>query len=131
MNSLKAIVSGILFIIIVTLLMQLAYIFIAVGYNSLAKDYPVLNEITGIFRYLIAIPVFIAIMFAGGYLTAVIANNKVLLHCLAVAVITTGGMMWMALENANLTSSGIIINVLMLLATTAGGLYWKKKNPSL
>jgi len=63
MKSLKAIVAGSLFIIAVILFMQLAYIFIAVGYNSLAKYYPFLKEITAVFRYLIGIPAFTAVMF--------------------------------------------------------------------
>lgn len=128
MNSLKAIIIGIIFIIVASLLMQLAYVFVAVGYSNLAKNYPYLNEISGVFRYLVAIPIFIAIMFTGGYLTAVIANTKALLHCLVVSLITTGGMMWMALENSALTSSGIIIILLMIFGTVAGGLYWTKKN---
>lgn len=128
MNSIKAITAGIVFIIVATLLMQLAYLFIAVSYNSLAKSYPYLNEISGIFRYLTTISVFIMIMFAGGYLTAMIVETRVLIHSFIVGFITTAGMMWMALENANFTTTGIIINSLMLIATTLGGFYWSKRN---
>jgi len=128
MNSLKAIISGIIFIFVAAMIMQLAYIFIAVGYNALAKDYPYLNEISGIFRYLVAIPVFLAIMFAGGYLTAVIANSKELIHSLIVGAIAIVTMMWMALTNAELTTRGVIINLLMLSFTALGGWYWKRRN---
>jgi hypothetical protein len=132
MRSIKAIVAGCLFIIVVILLMQLAYIFIAVGYNALAKDYPFLNDISGYFRYIVGIPVFMATMFLGGYITASIANMKAIikvwLHCMAVALITAGGMMYSALENANLTLTGIVVLILALVATTAGGLYWQKNN---
>jgi len=127
MNSLKAIFTGVLFIIITIMIMQLVYIIAAVGYNSLAKDYPYLKEITGVFRYLIAIPIIVLIMFAGGYLTAIIAKKKEVLHSLIVGVITIGAMMWSALANAELTSTGYIINALMLTATIAGGWYWKKR----
>ena len=130
MRSIKAIVAGSLFIVIVILLMQLAYIFIAVGYNSLAKHYPVLHEITGYLRYLIGIPVLMLIMFAGGYITAAVANNRVLLHCLAVGLITAGGMTWLALENTYLTLTGMVVLILSLAATTAGGLYWSRENKS-
>ncbi len=132
MRSIKAIVAGSAFIIIVILFLQLAYIFIAVGYNALAADYPVLNEITGLFRYLIGIPVFVATMFVGGYITANIANMddylKVWLHCIAVGLITVGGMMYSAMENSSLTMTGIVVTVLALSATTAGGLYWQRSN---
>ena len=63
MKSIKAIAAGSLFIIFVFLLMQLAYIFIAVGYNSIAEHYPFLNEISGYFRYFIGIPAFMLTMY--------------------------------------------------------------------
>lgn len=126
MKSIKAIFIGCLFIIIVILFMQLAYIFIAVGYNSLAKDYPVLNEISHYFRYIIGIPVFMLVMFYGGYITAMTAHTKILLHTIAVAVITAGGMMLMAMQNSNLTLTGAIIFILALGATIMGGVYWRK-----
>lgn len=129
-RSIKAIAVGCLFVVIVILLMQLLYIFVAVGYNALAKDFPFLNDISGAFRYIIGIPVFIAVMFAGGYLTATIAGvedkMKVWFHCMAVGLITAGGMMYSAMENSSLTLTGIVVFILALAATTAGGLYWQK-----
>ena len=74
MKSIKAIAAGSLFIIVVILFLQLAFIFIAVAYHALAKDYAFLNDISGYFRYLIGIPVFMVIMFVGGYITANIAT---------------------------------------------------------
>ena len=129
MNSVKAIVTGIIFIIVALLMMQLAYLLIAVGYNSLAKSYPFLNDISGIFRYLIVIPVVLGIMFAGGYITADIASSNVLTHSLLVGIITSGGSLWMALENADLTVTGAVISIMMLVLTAAGGLYWQKSSP--
>lgn len=126
MRSIKAIVAGCVFIIVVILILQLVYIFIAVGYNALAKDYPFLNDIAGSFRYIIGIPVFVATMFIGGYITANIANTKVWLHCLAVGLITAGGMIYPTLENSEITTTGIVIFILSIVATAAGGLYWQK-----
>jgi len=126
MKSIKAIVAGSLFIIFVILLMQLAYIFIAVGYNSIAKHYPFLNDISGYFRYFIGIPVFMLTMFLGGYITAHVATTRVLLHCIAVGTVTAGGMILLAMKNSNLTLTGIVIFILALVATSAGGLYWKR-----
>jgi len=128
MNSIKAIVTGIIFIIVALLMMQLAYLLVAVAYNSLAKSYPFLNDISGVFRYLIAIPVILGIMFVGGYLTADIASSSVLMHCLVVGIITSGGSLWMALENADLTITGALLSIMMLLITVAGGLYWQKNS---
>ena len=128
MKSIKAIAAGSLFIIIVILFMQLAYIFIAVGYNALAKNYLFLNDITGYFRYTVAIPVFLVNMFFGGYITAQIAQSQVIIHCLVVGFITAGGMTLMALESSDITFSGIAVLILALLATVAGGLYSTRGN---
>lgn len=126
MNSLKAIVSGVIFIIAVTLLMQLAYILIAVGYNHMAQDYPSLNGISGVIKYLILIPTIMAIMFAGGYITAAITENKVMLNCFMAGTLSIGVMMWQALSNWDVTPSGIIVILLMLVSTIGGGYYQKK-----
>ena len=132
MRSIKAIMVGSLFIVVVILMLQLAYIFIAVGYNALAKDYLFLNDISGYFRYIIGIPAFIATMFVGGYITASVtdmnANITIAFHCIAVGLITVGGMMYSVLENSSLTPTGIVVIVLALSATTAGGLYWLNGN---
>lgn len=130
MRSIKAILAGIVFIIVVMLLLQLAYIFVAVGYNALAKEFPFLNEIAGMFRYILGIPLFIATMFIGGYITANIANMvasvKIWLHCLVVGLITSVAMLYPTLENAEITITGIVVFVLSLVAATGGGLYWQK-----
>jgi hypothetical protein len=128
MKSIKAIVAGSLFIIIVNLIMQLIFIFIAVGYNALAKDYPFLNDITGSFRYIIGIPLFTATVFFGGYITAQMINAKVLLHCVAVALIVISGMILPTLENASLTMTGIVVIILTIGGTMSGGWYWQKDN---
>lgn len=108
--------------------MQLAYIFVAVGYNALAKDFPFLNDIAGSFRYLIGIPVFMAIMFVGGFITAEIARTKVYVHCSLVAFITVGGMTLWAMEGGELTITGVVVFVLALVASNLGGFYWRKGN---
>ena len=128
MNSLKAILSGIIFIFIAALLMQLAYLFIAVGYNNLAKDYPYLKEISWVFRYLVAIPAFLGIMFAGGYLTSLIANSKGLLHSGFVGSVTMFTMVWFALGNAELSLKGIIINLLFVVFAVFGGWYQLRRS---
>lgn len=126
-NSLKAITAGSVFIIIATLFLELIYVFIAVGYNALAKDISFLNDISGLFRYIVGIPVFTATMFAGGYLTATLVNKNVLIHCIAVALISVGSMILPTLENASLTTTGIVVILLALGGTSAGGLYMKKQ----
>lgn len=124
MRSIKAILAGTLFIIVVGLLVELAYVFLAVGYNSLAKSYPFLTEISDYLRYLIGIPVIFIIMFIGGVITADLAQQKVLLHCLIVACITIGVMMVTAMENMQMTLSGVVVSLLALVSVLSGGWYW-------
>lgn len=132
MRNIKAIIVGSLFVVIVLLLMQLAYVFVAVGYNALAAEFPFLKEITGIFRYLLVFPILMVTMFLAGYITADIANVqtniKVGLHCFAVAFITVGGTMYFAMENSNLTLTGIAAIILAISASSAGGFYWLRNN---
>lgn len=126
MRSVRAVVVGSLFIIIVGLIIQLAYIFLAVGYNDLAKSHPFLNEIGVYFRFLIGIPIIFVIMFVGGYITADIAKQKVLLHCFIVALLTVGTMSISAMNQAELTFTGFAVFVLALASTLAGGLFWQR-----
>jgi len=128
MRSLKAIAAGCAFIVIVVLLIQLAYIFIAVGYNSLANDYPFLKDISGYFGYVIGIPVFSTVMFTGGYITASLAKERVLLHCVIVVILTIAGTLFPVLQDSELTTTGMVVIVLILVATTSGGLYWQKSS---
>lgn len=132
MRSLKAIFAGSAFIVVVFLVIQLAYVFIAVGYNALASDFPVLKDISVLFRYIVGLPVLVVVMFLGGYITADIANIKshlkVWLHCLIVGIMTAGAMMYSALENSNITLTGIVVVILALSASSAGGFYWLRES---
>lgn len=134
MKSILAIVAGSLFVFVVMLVLQLAHIYISVGYKMLASDYPFLNDIAGSFKYIVGIPIFMAVLFAGGYITANTANIhvriRILLHCLLVGLITVGVMMYSALENANLTLAGVLVTVLAVTASSAGGFYWLRREVS-
>ncbi|MDH5426353.1 MAG: hypothetical protein OEY29_15300 [Gammaproteobacteria bacterium] len=130
MRTLKAIVTGSLFIFVTLLLLQLGYVFLAVGYIELTAYLPFLNNVSGMFRYIVGIPVYMATMFVGGYITASMAgfdsNFKVQLHCIAVGLVVVGGMMYSVLENSSLTLTGIVVTVLALSASMAGGFFWLK-----
>ena len=132
MKSILAIVAGSVFIVVASLFMQLAYVLLAVEYNALAKSFAVLNEIRGLFRYLVGIPVFMLIMFVGGVITADIANSRVLLHCLVVGLVTAGGMMWLALGDRELiTLTGMVLSLVAIATTMAGGFYWGRGDRSV
>lgn len=127
-NSIRAIALGSLFIVVISLILQLVALFVMVGYTHLEHAYPFLSDISGVFRYLVGIPLFLIILIFGGYITAFFARTNIIFHCTLVGLITSIAMFWLALENATLTTTGIIIFILMMIATIAGGLYWTKKN---
>lgn len=127
-QSIKAILTGALFIIIALLAMKIAYVFFASVYHNFSIDYPYLNEVNIFFRYLLAIPVFLLIMFIGGYLTAGVARRKTLLHSFIVGIVTIILMMVVAAQSAaGITLTNILTYLAMVLATTAGGFYWKRR----
>lgn len=132
MKSINAIAAGSAFIVVIMLVLQLAYVFIAVGYIWLTKHFPFLDSITDLFRYVVGIPVFMAIMFAGGYITAAVAKmqsfTRVWVHCLAVVLITVGSTFYFALENADITTTGVVVTVLALSACSVGGFYWLRQS---
>ena len=128
MKSIKAILAGSVFIVITVMIIQLAIVFLTVGYNSLAISFPFLHEISVYFRYLVAYPIFLLVLFMGGYLTASLSQTQVLLHCFLVGVITVGLSMVTALDYMAVTLAGMVLVLLALLSIMAGGLYWRKKH---
>ena len=130
-GHLKGIIAGILFIMIATLLMQLLFILVAVAYNHIANDYPFLKEFKWIFKYLLGIPAFVSIMFYGGYITTFIAKSKPILNSIIVGLIVMISMMWSALLNAELTITGAVISIVVIIAIVLGGLFAEKKLKTL
>lgn len=128
MKSLLSIISGSVFISVSFLVLQLVALLTMVAYKKFSVDYPFLNDIGGIFRYLVAIPSFLLVMFIGGYLSAMIVQKKVLIHAFIVGVITTTATMWLALDYMEITTTGIVMIILMLTTTVAGGMFWQRKN---
>ena len=127
MKSIKAVLVGSLFIFIVFLLIQLAMVFLMVGYNHLAKMYPALHGNSAYFRYLIGYPIFLLVLFIGGYITAGIAKNRVLFHCFLTGLITVGLSTFAALDYMDMTTTGVFIVVFAVLTIMAGGRYWQGK----
>ncbi|MDH5765590.1 MAG: hypothetical protein OEZ38_06185 [Gammaproteobacteria bacterium] len=126
MKSFKAILAGCAFIVILGLLLQLLYIFVAVAYIDMAKSYPFLNDISHYFRYLVGLPVFFLLMFGGGYITANLAPENIVRNCLLVAMITMSITVLSALSYSSLTMTGMFVIILSLLSTLTGGLYWRR-----
>ena len=127
MNSIKAIFGGFFAIIFMGLLAQLIFLFIGMGYFKLVKEYPsisFLSETTTILLFVITA----VIAFLGGLLTANLARKAVAIHCLVVG--SMAGALTLVptlIDGYEITVNGILLLMVFLLATVAGGLYWKKQ----
>jgi putative membrane protein (TIGR04086 family) len=114
--SIKALLSGALFIIIASLLMKIIYVFL----------YPFLSQLHEAVRYIIAVPVFFAIIFVGGYITAGIARRKTLLHSFLAGLLTTLVMLIVALQSSEgITLMNYVVYVAIIIIASAGGYFWK------
>ena len=125
-RSLKAIVIGVFFIAASLIAFQLLYLVLAPLYNNLGRSYPYLIEISAYLKALIILPSLLAIMFLGGYLTAVINHRKIILDTFIVGFLVAGMLWWLGLADSKIASYGFIINALMLLSAVAGG-YLRKR----
>jgi hypothetical protein len=127
MNSIKSIFGGLFAIILMGLLAQLIFLFLSVGYFSLVKMFPslsFLSELTTILLF--AITAMIA--FPGGIITAKLARKAVPLHCLTVGSMAGALTLIPSLiDGYVITVNGIIFLTVFLVATVAGGLYWKNR----
>jgi hypothetical protein len=129
---LSAIITGAMFIIMVMICLQLAFVFVAVGYNALAIRYEILNSITGYFRYLIGIPLLLLVSFFGGYITAAMAKKRtnyvVWIVCSSAALISQGGMLFTTLEFSRITLTGTVVIILSIIGAITGGQHWLQKS---
>ncbi len=128
-NSLKGIISGILFIIISMLLLQLISLLLSVVYNHFANDLTFLKNIKWIFKYLLGFPTFVSIMFMGGYITTHIAKKKSVINGVIVGGVVMVSMMWSALANAELTTTGLVVSFAVIVVIVLGGASASKKLP--
>lgn len=129
MRSIKAVFAGLFFIVVFTLVLQLVFLFLAVGYNALVVDYPFLDGIQGYFRYLVGMPVAMVIMFFGGYVTASVAGSKPLVYSAVTGLLALALAIVPVLENFVLTPEGAVTLAAALLITMAGGWFWRKRHP--
>lgn len=126
MKSLKAIIWGSLFIIICMLLIQLAYLFIAVGYHRLVENMPMLQSMPDYFRYLVGLPVYLLVMMGGGYVAAEFAEEKVMMHGFVTGVVVSLVLLLQAQQSTQITLVGYLLAALSIAATTTGSFLWRR-----
>jgi len=126
-RSLKAIVIGVFLIAVSLFVFQLLYLVLAPLYNNFGRSYPYLIEISAYLKALIILPTLLAILFLGGYLTAVMNHRAILLDTLIVGLLVTGMFWWLGLGDSKIASYGLIVNAFMLLSAVAGGYFRERK----
>jgi hypothetical protein len=127
MQSLKSLLAGFFYIIILGLVIQLVFMFLAMGYTELTKAYPWVSAFGGYVGYAAGIIVYFLLMASGGLLTAVIAKTNVFTHCLIVGSSTTILSVLSSQNNDELTYLSLIFVITGIFFTIAGGEYWKRK----
>ena len=126
MNNIKAIFGGFFAIIFMGLLAQLIFLFIGMGYFSLVKKFPSLSFLAETTTFLLfAITAVVA--FLGGMLTANLSRKAVAINCFVVgSMVGTLTLVPTLINDYEITVNGVLLLMVFLLATVAGGLYWKK-----
>lgn len=127
MIKLKALLAGIATIVILGLVMQLIYIFIAVGYVEVLKLYPGFAAVGDPLAKVAFWLAFVAVMALGGYLTAEVAGGRALLHAALVGGVTTVGSLLTSLDAGEITHGGVVFVLGGLLFATLGGYYWQRR----
>ena len=123
MQYLKSYLAGFFYIVVLGLCIQLAFMFLAMGYVELVKVYPWVASFGGYVSYLVGIVVYFLLMASGGILTAMIAHRHPLVMCFLVGLSSTGLSVY-SLQNAGAdTVFGIVFVVSGVLFTIAGGWY--------
>lgn len=126
MRSLKAFLAGFFYIVILGLVIQLVYMFIAMGYTELTRAYPWISSFGGYIGYAVGICVYFALMASGGVLTAAIAKKHIMPHCLVVGASTTLLSVLSSQNNDELTVLSIVFVITGIAFTITGGEYWKR-----
>jgi hypothetical protein len=125
MQSLKSLLAGFFYIIILGLVIQLIFMFLAMGYTELTKVYPWVSGFGGYIGYTVGLIVYFLLMTSGGIITATLAKKNVLVHCFIVGVSTTTLSVFSSQNNDDLNYLSLVFVVLGIAFTIAGGVYWK------
>jgi len=126
--SLKALTIGISSIVIMGLTLQLIFLLLATAYAHFIKDHPDLTELGTMVSYAAGISGYFIIMYLGGYITAHLAQKKIMLHCFIVSSSVIGLSLITSVRSDNFTYMSIIFSLTGLIFTLAGGRAWSKKS---
>jgi hypothetical protein len=127
MISWKALLAGCATILVLGLLVQLAFIFVVVGFNAVAASWPPLVPWGRPLAYVSGTLVYFGIMSTAGYLTAEIARRHVLLHALITGSLVTGASLLLSLGSGKLTVMSLAFFLSGIVFTLSGALLWRRR----
>lgn len=127
MISWKALLAGSATILVLGLLVQLAFIFVVVGFNAIAASWPPLAPWGRPLAYVSGALVYFGIMSTAGYLTAEIARRHVLLHTLITGSLVTGASLLLSLGGGKLTVMSLAFFLSGMVFALTGGLLWQRR----
>ena len=107
MISWKALSAGIAVVVVLGLLMQLAFTAVVVGQMELSRNYPDYSGVIKTLPYLVGFGGYFLVMATGGFVTASIALNRVVLNAFIVGTSTAG--------------------ISLLLSMSAGEIFWRTR----
>lgn len=119
----KALAAGIALVIVLGLLLQMAFASLMVGQLELSKSYPQYSAAIKLLPYLIGFGGYFLVMVSGGYLTASIAADTVVLHAAIVGALTVG-LSVLSLSSGEIKLMNLIFFALGVLFSVIGALYW-------
>jgi hypothetical protein len=127
MQSLKSLLTGFFYIVALGLVIQLAFMFLAMGYTELTKTHPWVSTFGAYVGYSAGIIVYFLLMASGGLLTAALARKNILIHCFIVGASTTSLSVLSSQNNDELTYLSLVFVITGIAFTIAGGEYWKQR----
>ena len=126
MNSIKALLFGFFYVVILGLIIQLVFIFLAMGYTELLKDYPTVEMVARIVSYIIGITVYFLLMATAGFLTASIAKKNTTLHGIIISVSSIGLSLLSSINEDEFTWISLIFFILGVTFTLMGTRRWQQ-----
>ena len=127
----KAVSVGIVVVVVLGLLLQLAFTSIVVGQIELSRNYPEYSSTIKAIPYLVGFGGFFLVMAIGGYVTASIALTRVVLNALVVGAVTAGISLWLSVSGGEVKLMSLIFLILGVAFCISGALLWRARQRSL
>jgi hypothetical protein len=123
----KALIAGTSVVVFLGLLLQLLFTSVVVGQMTLSRNYSDYSGVIKIIPYLVGFVGYFLVMATGGYVTASIALNRVVMNALIVGAVTAGISLWFSVGAGSIKPMSLIFFVLGVIFSIAGALLWRAR----